>query len=904
MSRFFNQLWVACTLFFSSQILLAQISVPQGQLSNAVEPLHYQLELTVDPAKSHFSGITVIEVKLNVSTNLFYLHGQDLKNIRVVLFDAEQKQYQAQVTTTDVEGVLAVSTNQLLAPSNYKVKFEYEAPFNENLQGLHRVKDGDQYYAFTQMESIYARYAFPSFDEPRFKTPYDIDLVIPEKLVAISNTPEKSSESLNNGWKKISFERSKPSPTYLLAIAVGDFDVVNWEPLPETDVRKRTVPLRGIATKGKGKKLDFALENTRAIVESLEDYFQIEYPFQKLDILAVPDFAAGAMENSGAITYREQLLLLDENASVGQIRSYKSVHAHELAHQWFGNLVTPVWWNDIWLNEAFATWMAATALERQWPGEEWRRRQINNSKGAMDSDSIPSARKIRNPIESNGDIITAFDGITYQKGAGVLSMVETFMGEDNFRKGVQKYMHKYAWKNTTAIDFFETIASVLEPERAQAVVKSFRNFVEQAGVPLLNINKSCDDERTLLNINQERYAPLGTEFKEKTLWSIPACMTYQVDGEIKQQCEVFSQAKQLIKLNVSGCADWVLPNTHAAGYYRFNFGPQGWKELLAHLDKVDAQEANAILDSMKSSFDSGKLSVADLFDVIPSTLTSDSWEVATSGIEILEVLIGYADESEKVKLRKIAADIYRHSADSIGFNDDTSLDRTDPAGANQRRTALIDFMGNTAKDPVYRKKLTEMAVAYIGYKTDGKLNDEAVIPALRRIAMSVAVQELGRPYLEALVSHFKQSTDGTLRGRLIGSMTATEEPEIAEYLIQLSFSEGVRDNEKSAFLFQLVTKKELDSVMWPWLKENFDKVVADLPTNYHSFTPYLFFGECDDKYNKRLDNFLKPKLGGLIGADRNFVKAKDYLKQCLAKKARAKPEITSLLAKLENSNSL
>ena len=879
----------------------ASKNVPSGQLPNNVTPKHYQLNLTINPDKARFSGKTTIAINVKKATKDFYLNGKELTINAVSISDAQGKKISAKAEKTTVEGVLHITAARQLSAGNYHISFDYNAPFNENLEGLHRIKDGGKYYAFTQMESISARLAFPSFDEPRFKTPYDMNLTIPANLVAVANTEDTHTSKVQKGWKTVTFATTKPLPTYLVAFFVGDFDVVDMPAMPKTSVRDHEVPLRGIAAKGKGKQLQYALSQTRSVVEGLEDYFQIPYPYSKLDVLAVPDFAAGAMENAGAITYREQLLLLDDKASINQKRNSISVQAHELAHQWFGNLVTPVWWNDIWLNEAFATWMAATSLERQHPGQQWQRQQIASSKRAMNSDSIPSARKIRNPIKSNSDIITAFDGITYQKGAGVLFMVENFMGKENFRKGVQKYMKKYAWGNTTAIDFFETIASVLPKAKAQEVVTSFRNFVEQAGVPLLNIEQNCDDNHTVLNVSQQRYFPLGTDVVDKTIWSIPACFSYEVNGQTKQQCNVINKAKQTIKLNENTCAAWVMPNSKAAGYYRFNFNSNGWKKLIAHLNKVNPLEANAVLDSMKSAYASGNLSVQDVVDVIPATLDSDSWEVAVSGMGTLGGLIRFADENEKPTLRKLAGDLYRKNADKIGFVNNTALDKAKPLDASKLRSRLVSFMAFTAKDKTYRKKLTDMAVAYTGYKTDHKFHDDAVIPALRNTAMSVAVQDLGKPFIDELMTRLKASTDGTLRGRIIGALTATKDPQTGLDLINFSITPEVRDNEKTSFLFGLIRTKELDSVMWPWLQANFDQLIAGLPTNYQSYAPYLFLGECKQEKAARLDSFLKPRLNKLVGADRNFVKAKDSLKQCLAQKAHMKPQISKLVSILKDA---
>ena len=902
-----NMPWLSMVfLLLSPALLIAKVNastqVPTGQLSENVRPNHYQLTLKINPEQQRFSGQTTIDISIKKATKMFYINGKELTINNVSIKNSHGKIISAKAAKTNVEGVLSITAESKLNTGKYSINFDYNAPFNENLEGLHRVKDGGIYYAFTQMESISARLAFPSFDEPRFKTPYDISLIIPDNLVAIANTPEASTSKASKGWKKVSFVTSKPLPTYLVAFFVGDFDVVEMPAMPVTSVRDHEVPLRGIAAKGKGKQLQYALSQTRSVVEGLEDYFQIAYPYRKLDVLAVPDFAAGAMENAGAITYREQLLLLDDKASIRQKRSSISVQAHELAHQWFGNLVTPVWWNDIWLNEAFATWMAATSLERQHPGQQWQRQQIASSKGVMNSDSIPSARKIRNPIKSNSDIITAFDGITYQKGAGVLFMVENFMGKENFRKGVQKYMKKYAWGNTTAIDFFETIASVLPAKKADAVVTSFRNFVEQAGVPLLNIEQNCTDNKTVLSITQQRYAPLGTTFNETNLWNVPACMSYEVNGEVKQQCNVISKAKQKITLSGASCATWVMPNAKAAGYYRFNFDSTGWKSLLANLNKVNPLEANAVLDSMKSSFVSGNLTVQNVVDVIPATLNSDSWEVAISGMGTLDTLIKYADEQDKPKLRELAGNFYRANADKIGFSDKTTADKKDPIGTSKLRGRLINFMAFTAKDKTYRKNLTNMAIAYTGYKKDEKFHDDAVIPALRNTAMSVAVQDLGQPFVDELMIRLKASTDGTMRGRLIGALTSTKDNKIGEALINFSLTPAIRDNEKTQFLFSLINKKELDSVMWPWLQKNFDQLIAGLPSNYQSYAPYLFLGDCKKEREERLDNFLKPRLSNLVGADRNFVKAKDSLKQCLAQKAHVKPQISKLVKQLAQVN--
>lgn len=894
------------TSFLYTVLMLLSISfapaaysdkVPSGQLPDNVRPLHYDLSLTLSPADERFSGRAIITLDVREATGTFYLHGQDLTINEVSVSNDAGAVINATAKETSEVGVLKVDTAETLNKGQYRISFEYDAPFNGNLQGLYRVKDGDAWYAFTQMESIYARYAFPSFDEPRFKTTFDLTLEVPNDLVTIANTPETQTLRLANGFKRVNFKTSKPMPTYLWAIAVGDFDVVTYADIPVSKLRDQVIPLRGIATKGKGEKLEYALKHTQAIVEALEDYFQIAYPYRKLDILAVPDFAAGAMENPGAITYREQLLLMDESSSIAQQRSYKSVHAHELAHQWFGNLVTPVWWNDIWLNEAFATWMAATALERRWPGEQWQRQQIRASKWAMGQDSIPSARKVRNPINSNGDIITAFDGITYSKGGGVLTMMENFMGVERFRQGVQTFMRDYRWGNADAIDFFEAVTSALPESEKAGALSAFRNFVEQAGVPLLRISEQCKDNKTLLDVAQSRYTPLGTTFDDQTLWNIPFCVRYQQGTHQREQCQLLTSQQEQVVLEGEQCANWVMPNARAAGYYRFALAKEQWRVLLKNLSELDAQEANSLIDSMQAAFAVGELNVDDMLALIPATLESNSWELAVSGTKVLSELLTHAKPEQKVSIRKMAAVIYSDKVADLGVTADTPLDKSNELDAAEMRRRLLYFQALVTEDPELREVLAKRAAAYVGYKGDDKLHDDALLPALRATAMSVAVQDYGKEFVASLEKHLSQANDGTLRMRLLAAIASSKDADVAKNTMNKMHSDTLRDNEKIQLLYMLGEVEELDDQYWAWLQENFDGLITDLPVNFQSRTPYLISNSCHADAMQRLQNLIKPRLDKLAGGDSSYKKAQEFLQQCYAQRAQLQPQIDKLLDK-------
>ena len=330
------------------------------------------------------------------------------------------------------------------------------------------------------MEPISARYAFPGFDEPRFKTPFDITLTVPMDEVAVANTRQVDEKKSADGkWKTLTFATTKPLPTYLVAFAVGPWDVVDAPPIPPNSVRKNPVPLRGIAPRGKGEKLAWVLGETPAVIKFYEDYTAQPYPFDKLDLLGAPDFSAGAMENAGLIVYRDALLLLDEHSPAERYRSVFNVNAHEIAHQWYGDLVTVPWWDDIWLNEAYATWAqrkATVALKPEYFGDL---ESLECRLGAMKSDSLLTARKVRQPINGHGDIETAFDNITYQKGASVLAMFETWVGEETFRRGMRDYLANHRFGSGNADDLIASLGKA--SGKREVFASSDEQFSRSAG---------------------------------------------------------------------------------------------------------------------------------------------------------------------------------------------------------------------------------------------------------------------------------------------------------------------------------------------------------------------------------------------------------------------------------------
>ncbi|MFO0570278.1 MAG: M1 family aminopeptidase [Polyangiaceae bacterium] len=542
-----------------------------GRLPATVRPTRYFLELNVDPKEKTFAGRVRIGIDVLTPTAEVVLHAKGPKILTAAVSTPRDKLWARSTVRKAAHGKqeaeeLVLSFSRPLEPGPAEIDLQYEAPFAPELGGLYRVESRGQAFAFTQFEPNDARRAFPCFDEPGFKVPFRISVTVPEGNLVVANTRElRRRETPSTGLVSYEFEPTAPLPTYLVAVAVGPFELLEGPRSP--------VPIRVVTVPGKSRLGKLALATAEETLGALADYFGIAYPYSKLDLVAVPEFSAGAMENAGLVTFREERVLLDEDkASLESRRGLLELMAHELAHQWFGNLVTMKWWDDIWLNEGFANWMGDHVVERARPAWGIGAERVQAKDWVMRLDMLDSARRVRQRVRGSSEALEAFDGITYVKGASAITQLESYLGPATFQRGIRDYVRAHAHKNASSSDLTDALARA----SGKDVAGVLGSFVDQTGVPLVEATTRCAKGHLDVKLSQREYRPFGRAPRERR-WSIPVCLgAPELDGG--ELCTLLREPTATLERDVPRCPRRIFPNAGERGYYRYRLGET---ELLA-----------------------------------------------------------------------------------------------------------------------------------------------------------------------------------------------------------------------------------------------------------------------------------------------------------------------------------
>ncbi|HJW40735.1 MAG TPA: M1 family aminopeptidase [Rhizomicrobium sp.] len=854
-------------------ISLGGESVPLGKLPRDAVPERYRVALRIDPRADRFTGHVEIDMRLLKPQRSLFLHGLGLNVSGVTVRLKTGKSIVAHYDQVDRSGVARLIFVDRVPAGKATLIFDYDAPFNRSLDGLYKVVERGDSYAFTQFESTDARRAFPSFDEPGFKTPFNLTVVAPKGMRVIGNTPIFAAASISHGMTETVFQTTKPLPTYLIALAVGPLDVVDGGVAPPDRYRSRPLHIRGITARGNGPRIAYALSLTPKIIVALENYFGIGYPFQKLDILAVPDFTAGAMENAGAVTFRERYLL-DADASLDLERSSLAVQSHELSHQWFGDLVTPAWWDDIWLNESFADWMEYKAAAAVMPELDFSTDTLRGGLDVMDLDELPSARQIHQPIANVDDLANVFDSITYDKGASVLRMFENYVGPDNWQRGIHVYLTKFAHRNATAKDFIGTIAATTGHLE---IIPAFDSFIDQPGMPFLKVGGSC----TGLDFAQSVYAPYGLSSPARS-WRVPVCV---MDGATRV-CKIGTGPRFELPLTAP-CTIPPLPNAEGGGYYHFGFDEADWQKQIALAPKMGVADQITLLANVFAGLRNGHAHAADAFALVRALAPTARWDVLRSLTKPLLMVRQSLSPNDLPAYRAFLSRNFLPRFKTMGVS---AKNGEKPADAFAREYLAV-ILVTEAHDPDAIAMLSG-PIEVSAQSGEGKWRQLA--PDVRPEALRAALLTDKR-YADDLVAVFQSTNDEAVRRDIVYAFAGNDDPAVVGKLLALAPAK-MRIGELRYLTEYMPDETVARTALWTYVSQHYDAFARLLSPQGMGNMGTILKGACEPSSHADAEAFFEQKMGGALGARRRVAHTEEQIDRCVALRQNAGADIASALA--------
>jgi aminopeptidase N len=787
-------------VFILLSLVLVTVPAYGQRLPTDVTPEHYDLTFAVDLAQARFDGTETIRVRLSRATSKIVLHALDIQFGDVTIASGGTAQ-QATVMLDQARQTATLAVQKSLPAGPAEIRITYAGTLNDKLRGFYLSAGRGRKYAVTQFESTDARRAFPCFDEPAFKATFAVTLTIDRGDTAISNGTIVSDTPSPDGKRHtLTFSTSPRMSSYLVAMAVGNFECVEG--------RTDGIPIRVCATPDKKDLTGIALESAVQMLAFYNNYFTIKYPYGKLDILGVPDFAAGAMENTAAIFFRDADLLADAaNASVATRKNIASIVAHEMAHQWFGDLVTMRWWDDIWLNEGFATWMANRPLAAWKP--EWNIAVAEEleTQAALNVDSLKSTRAVHNQVNTPAEIDGAFDTIAYEKGAAILRMIESFVGRETFRQGVNAYLTAHAYGNAESADFWRAIATA----SGKSVDRIMPTFINQPGVPLLAVSLACEAGRTKTTLAQQRFvadaAPGRASSKER--WQIPLCIkTDQSSGE---SCPVLSEAAGSISLAAGGCASWVFANASAQGYFRTAYPPEMLRAIAPHVEtSLSAPERLSLLADEWALVRAGRHSATDYLTLVSGYGREPSAGVLSEIADRLGLIHDYlTTDVTRPRFEAFVRSLLQPVLAQVGF----APAPEDDDERREIREVVVNTLSTTGNDPVVvSSSLEALKRALNGGSSAASARSNAVV----RVAAAHGDEKL----FEQLAAAADRATSPEEHERFLHAAAYFRDPALIERGLQRSLTPEIRNQDAPLYLARFLDNPVARPRAWSFLKEN------------------------------------------------------------------------------------
>ncbi|MBS2037967.1 M1 family metallopeptidase [bacterium] len=788
--------WVRTSIL--AGLCVASASAQEYRLGQAVQPLRQNVFLRVDPAQDQFSGKTEIEVDLKKAGSPFRFHCADIQIDKAELVQGSQrKTLKVQAGKNDI---FTATSSVPLAPGRYRLMLDFQGPFNRRSAGLYKYLDQGRPFLSSQFEMADARRCFPCFDEPCFKIPYQLTVAAPASQRVYNNSLEVSKKNDGN-WVVHTFAPTLPIPSYLVALAVGPFDSV--------PVKGMSVPGSIVAPQGKLALARFSQTETPAILRTLEDYFGTKVAYSKVDQLAITEFPFGAMENPGMITYREDTILLNEKTALlpNRVEVLQTI-AHELAHQWFGNLVTMKWWDDLWLNEAFATWMADKVVIKLHPELQVVMHTWQNDVMAMDANL--TTRPIRKQVKSDADIMDGL-GLAYAKGCAVLNMVERWLGEKNFQKGMRIYMKRHRLHNAVADDLWGALAEA-SGQNVKAVLNS---FTSQSGFPLLTVEVKGKQ----VSLSQQRYLAYGVKGPERK-WAFPVVLRYGAGNRQAVARLFLDSATQNAPLAFE--PEWIFPDDGGVAYYRWELSAPMLKSLLAHRKSLSDREKLATLHNLLGLVSAGRLEMGDQLRIACDFLEERHPAVVDQAVQVLAAdRTLFVNDSNRGAWSAFVTPRLKALGDRIGWTPRPG----EPAKTDSLRTDLTMLYSLDASDPGLMARARQQVDNYLN--GSGEVEPSTIVSYLRLCA-----QEGDEALLQRVKKAMEVSADPQRRTYLLGILGYFGVPAVQDRALDLMLDPAVTPSDLRMLITFNGYQESRRMRLQNWILKNYSGLRAKIPNAF------------------------------------------------------------------------
>jgi puromycin-sensitive aminopeptidase len=794
--------------------------MPEGtthRLPDTVRPERYRIELRPDLQHFTFSGEESIALRIRRPVKSIVLNASQLEVTKATIQERGERVLPAEkIELLNDSERLRLTFGSTIPSGEATLRLVFSGILNDELAGFYRSRykmaDGSEgYMAATQFESTDARRAFPCWDEPAAKAVFELSLVVPDGMSSVSNTPIVDEKDLGDGTRLVRFAETPRMATYLLAFIVGPLKPMEGKTRKGTQVGVWALPDR--ISHGR-----WALDESVRILDYLNDYYGVPYPLPKLDHISLQDFAAGAMENWGAITYRERILLLDPAISSAQTRqSITEVIAHETAHMWFGDLVTMAWWDDLWLNESFATWMGTKttgALHPDW--HMWTQFLHGDTVQGLDLDGLRSSHPIEVPVKDPAEIREIFDDISYSKGASILRMLEQFLGESAFRRGIRSYLKAHSYGNTRTEDLWQALAAA----SGKPVGALMRTWTRQTGFPLLDVRvtRKAGEARVALSQTRFLYGHILGPARDASRWKVPV----RIVRAGSQKATTFlmekkAETKTLGRSRRPLESDWIKVNAGQSGFYRVNYPPEEWDRLRRAVERGELEPEDRI-GLQNDAYDlmrAGYLPATTALELTSAYRGEDettAWRMIADSLHDFETLV--SEERYLDRFDGYVRDLFRPAGNRIGWEPKAGEGHLDAL----RRTTVLYALGHHGD----RRTLSEAAKRFARYLKD----PTSLHPNLRSLVYTLVGQEADRATYETLWELERKAALQEEQVRLLVALTTPRDKRLLEETLRRSLTDAVRSQDAVIVITNVAAHRPsvgLD-LAWSFVKDNWDEL--------------------------------------------------------------------------------